>query len=489
MSGPQESPVGSLLRRRSTQSDSRPGRNIEPQIASGIGGTSSYFVKYLGLLLLSGLALVACVLAGSAGSTAASFACCLAVVTLYPRYWWPAAALCLTVLVPFSYVGSSGLLSVLTAGTLLMVGYVLTGSGRKATWIKTGLPLLVGLLLAYFLLQIPLGSSDNNLRKFLWACLVIFVMLTPVLVTEARQAASPVLGVLLLTGTIIASFAIIEYLTKSNPLTEFYANAPSPLIQKWGEYRVFTLLGHPLVNALFLAIAAAACLAVFLRGRHIRSLIVMAMCGVALVFTQSRAGIVALAVGVCCVLIGSLRGQIRRRSLFAFTILIVGVVVFFQVDNPLIQRNASSEGQGSSELRFAYLDVLPSLLNSASIWGTGPGLSDTALQGAGGYASSFPVESSAVQWLLSFGVVGFILYCLILTAVVVLAWRRSSTVGPSLFLTYCVAAAGFNVFEAYPALVVIPGVLLVVTISEADPHNLTKGLMSASRRGGIGGRT
>jgi O-antigen ligase len=444
------------------------------------------FLRHLGLLLMAVFCLMACVLVGSSGAILASLATFAATILTYPRYWWPAAALSSTILVPFSYASGNELSSIVTSGTLLMTAYVFTGGGRKANWLRAGLPILAGLLLVYFLVQMPFASSDNNVRKLIWIFLIMAVMIMPPFVTDARATAPPIVRVISISGFIISVFGIIEYVTKLNPLVDFYAAARNPLIQKWGDYRIFTLLGHPLVNALFLALVATVALALFLRLRHVPSLFLLVISSVSLVFTQSRTGIAAMAVGMSMVLLGSPKGETRRRALLASGLIIVAIIAFFQIDNPLMQRNGSAEGQGSSELRFAYLEVLPDLMDASSLWGTGPGLSDSALRDVGGFAASFPIESSVVQWLMSFGVTGFVLFLAIFAAIVVVSWRRSSILGPSLFMAYCVAAAGFNVFEGYPCLIVVPGVLLVMSIAEAEhPRSLAD--HTGSRRRHVGG--
>lgn len=467
----------------SQKTRSQGGKNLNASFGH-LSLSKSDFLRIVGLLLLSTVSVFACVAFGSSGAIAISIVDSLIISFLYPRHWWPASALCLTLLVPFSYVPGSAATSVFTAGTLVMVIYVFSGTGKKPTWLRDGLPILVFLSSIYLLILVPLGSSDNNLRKLLWAGLIVVIMLLPAIVTNARETAASILWVVIFTGFILSVLGIIEYFLKENPLADFFANASSPLTQKWGDYRIFTLMGHPLVNALFLAMSGTIALAVFLRRRYTPGLVLLVLTGVALIFTQSRTGIAALVVGVSLVLLGSARGQLWRRTMMAITLLAFAIVVFFQVDNPLIQRNASLEGQGSSELRFAYLEVLPVLMDAASVWGTGAGTSDSALQDIGGYAASFPIESSAIQLLVSLGVVGFALLALTVAGVLFSAWRRKAVMGPSVFAAYCVAAAGFNLFEAYPPLIVIPGALLVLTVAEADDQLLPNRSYAGEAGGG-----
>src|SRR5687767_1823889 len=62
------------------------------------------FLRVMGLLLLATVSIFACVAVGSSGAIAISILDSLIIGFLYPRHWWPASALCLTLLVPFSYL-------------------------------------------------------------------------------------------------------------------------------------------------------------------------------------------------------------------------------------------------------------------------------------------------------------------------------------------------------------------------------------------------
>jgi hypothetical protein len=423
--------------------------------------------RIFGLLGVAGLSLIACVFGGATAALAASLASSLVICMFYPRHWWPAGAASLVFLVPYSYTSGSATLSYLVPGSLIILAYVLSGLGQRPSWMGQGIAIFIGIFALYCVLQFPFGGSDNNSRKLIWSLLLISVVLLPSLTSRNNSILKPLVLMSMACGLVISTFGIIEYITKVNMFTEFFSLAPSPVTQKWGDYRILTMVGHPLVNATFLAISGTASLSSYLRWNYRPSLLILAMSSVALVFTQSRTGIAALAAGVGLALIGSARGKNRGRIVGAVMLLATAMLIFLQIENPLLQRNSSVEGQGSSELRFAYLEVLPGLMEAASVWGTGAGLSDSALEKVGGYASGYPIESSAIQLLVSLGTVGTLVFVSAVGGVLILSLRRGAFVAPSMFAAYVVAASGFNLFEAFPALIAIPGILLAACIAEA----------------------
>lgn len=425
-------------------------------------------LRVIGLLVIASASLLACVFGGPAATALACLGSPILVFLLYPTVWWPASALTLLLLVPFAYAPKNSLFEYLVPGTIIMTGYVLVNLGRKLPWLRHGFAIIAGLLAIYFVLQIPFGGSDNNLRKLIWILLVLGTILLPFLVTSEPASFRPIICMVLVSGAIIATYGIAEFLSKFNILTDFFARSPIPLAQKWGSYRIFTIVGHPLVNATFLATAGSAALAVFLKWNHKLSLFVFALTSVSLIFTQSRTGLVALLVGIAVSIFGSLRGGSTRRVYAVACVLAFAALVFFTVDNPLVQRNSSTEGQGSSELRLTYIDNLSELLRAATLWGTGPGLSDSALQKAGGYAAGFPIESSLIQIIIGFGIVGASLFICIILGVLILSFRRGAVIGPSMLVAYWVAASGFNLLEAFPTLIAIPGVILCACVLEAS---------------------
>ncbi|MCO4264404.1 O-antigen ligase family protein [Pseudarthrobacter sp. MDT3-26] len=430
--------------------------------------------RIAGLLAIAGVSLLACVFGGANGVVLAVLGPSLLVCAFYPRYWWPSAAATLLFLVPFAYASGGVIFSYLVPSTVIMFLYVLGNLGQRPEWMGHGVAILMGLLAVYCAFQIPFGGSDNNSRKLIWILLLFFVVLLPSIVSSDPRMIWPLALMVLVCGATLSVFGITEYVFKANVLSEFYAAAPSALTQKWGDYRILTIAGHPLVNATLLAVAGTAGLAVYLKWNYRSALLVLGLTASATILTQSRTGIAALVVGVGFALLGSMRGRSQGRFLASFSLLALAVVVFMQVDSPLAQRNSSVEGQGSSELRFAYLDNLPDLMQASSMWGTGPGLSDSALQKAGGYAAGFPIESSAVQILVSMGILGSVFLVAAILGVLVLSVRRGAFIAPAMLAAYLVAASGFNLFEAFPTLVALSGVLLSACVAEACVHTEQK---------------
>lgn len=466
----------------------RPYDDMPPAQASKGDGSWTSFRRMLGLLLLAGFSLLACVFGGANGVLAASLVSSLTVCLVYPRHWWPAGAASLILLVPFAYASGSATLSYLVPGSLIMLTYVLAGLGQRPPWMGQGVSILTGIFALYCAFQIPFGGSDNNSRKLIWTLLLIFVVLLPFLTSRNHLILKPIVLMVLGSGVVISIFGIIEYATRFNIFAEFFSLASSPLTQKWGDYRILTMVGHPLVNATFLAVSGTASLASYLRWNYRSSLLILVLSGAALVLTQSRTGIAALAVGIGFALIGSAKGKNKGRIIGAIMLLAIAMLIFVQIENPLSQRNSSVEGQGSSELRFAYLEVMPDLMDAASIWGTGAGLSDSALEKVGGYASGYPIESSAVQLVVSLGPLGTLLFVAAVGGVLILSVRRGAFIAPSMFAAYLVAASGFNLFEAFPALIAVPGILLSASVAEACDDSNDHGAAKRGERGMLGAR-
>lgn len=423
--------------------------------------------RIVGLFLLSGGSLLACIYGGAAGGLIAASVSSLLVAVIYPRHWWPAGAITLLIVVPFAYSAGGLTLSYLVPANLLTVAYFLASLGTRPHWRGQGLAIIISLFAIYCVWQIPFGGSDNNSRKLIWIFLLLFVVLMPSLIAADPRIVRPLVTMFVVCGAVISVIGMIEYASKHSVLADFYAASPNRLVQKWGDYRIFTIVGHPLVNATILSTVGTASIAAYLKWNARMALLVVALSGTAMIYTQSRTGIAALVVGVVLAMLGSARGRPSGRLLGSIVLISLSAIVFFQIENPLLQRNSSLEGRGSSELRLAYLDVLPDLMNAASLWGTGPGLSDSALRKIGGYAASFPIESSLVQWMVSFGILGFLLFASAVTVILITSMRKGAFIFPSMFAAYTVSACGFNLFEAFPSLIALPGILLASCIAEA----------------------
>ncbi|WP_420488631.1 O-antigen ligase family protein [Microbacterium atlanticum] len=213
-----------------------------------------------------------------------------------------------------------------------------------------------------------------------------------------------------------------------------------------------------------------------IRSGRLRWLPVLLVCLAGTAATASRSALLAAASGIAFALLLTLFRRSRRnatRAIVAVTTILCAAIALGPSVLGQATRN-EAEAEGSAALRFAYVDLLQPMLAVTSGLGTGPGSSDLALQRVGGAYASFPLESSAMQVVVSLGVPGTLLLLLLLASILIPALQRGAILGPTLIAAYVVAASGYNLLEAFPAALTLPMAGLMITVMEGNRGELTR---------------
>lgn len=384
-----------------------------------------------------------------------------AIVVAPPRFWLHLSA-GLTVLVPFTYLSSSNYETYFCPAIILLTVYL---AHRRSLALSKFEIVVWAFLLLYCVFLEFFGSSSDLNRKTIWILLFVLIAVASTTFLD-HDAHASIFRALICFGLTAAAFGIVEFSIGSNPLDAVYESATTPLTQKWPGYRILTTLGHPLVNGTVFAIAFTMIQArQSLRFSHYRmaaSIVFACAC----ILTASRTSILAVLCGTAACFLISLFNRNSRGAIYNFATIGLGYAAYVLISNPLSQRNGTADGQGSSDLRDQYLGALDDLLRTNDYLGTGAGSSSKAVTELGGMLGKYPIESSAVQIFVSLGLIGGVLV-VALTSRTLLNWiRNRNYVGPASLLAYLVAASGFNLFEAYPSLLSLLVLILVLGNSE-----------------------
>ncbi|MDT3316725.1 O-antigen ligase family protein [Microbacterium sp. KSW4-11] len=426
-------------------------RDVLPPVIVVLIGGAAYFTGIVQLIPIAiALALFSVVVSSQSSALAAAFA---------------------SIVLPLSYLDLPGALRVLQPFVVLpLLVFALRGRLRIPNWLGLG-PIVVGAaFVAYSSIvaaTTPFGPPEAAL---VW---VVSLAVAFVVVPSCSGVAfdvRPILAVLAVLSCIYGLVAILEFTTRSNALSGFFAASPVGLSQKWDAYRSMTSIGHPLLNGTVFAVCASGGLSALLQTGRLRWLVVTGIPLLAVFTTGSRSAVLACVAGssvaILCLLLSRARGPRGR----AFVAVIAGAVVLAVAGSGFLVESGRGvvEASGSAQLRFDYLQLLAPLVAISNGLGTGAGLSHSALLAVGGAYAQYPLESSALQALVSLGVPGFSLLVIAVGWIMIASARRGAVIGPAMFAAYVVAASGFNLLEAFPAALVIPMTALSLSIMEAQ---------------------
>jgi O-antigen ligase len=386
-------------------------------------------------------------------------ACVIASVLLPARYL-PAMALAVWALVPVTYLpGPVEAVRYLHPSVVTLTIWLVRGAGR---WRASpgGIPAVLGLL---SVLVASSTGSENLDRSLSWSLNVLVLLTIPLLAGEQprAEAAVSLLKVMRVVTLGLAVFAIVEYTQMWNPFAHSYMIGGQVIGQRWSVYRVQTLLGHPLMNAVFFAVTSTMFLAAAVNFRGRRDWGLAALSLLALWATGSRGGLLALAIGITVFVLAVIfaRGASvgTRSAVLLGATLGAGLVATFGW--PTVRN--SGEGAESMSYRLDVLERGLTLWRESPWLGTGPGTSQQALEGSG---THLVVESSAVQLLISVGLLGL----LVIGGTIVVQMRSSAGRPAGLVAMAVVVAAWtqlatFNALDAIPAVLVLPCCAVLAT--------------------------
>lgn len=288
-------------------------------------------------------------------------------------------------------------------------------------------------------------------------------------------------GALTAVMTVVAVFAIIEWVTSWNPWLEFTGNSSSAF-RVWGpqqfrgsQVRAEASFGHSIALGCSLAITLV--LTIIARMRNAAKLIVIGLLTVALILTFSRTAYITAGLGVVLLLLCTGRNLSSRMRAGLSAILVAGATLGLIITTSAFAENEDA----SSDAAFYRLwlwDLVPGLraLGASSLlYRTTDGTSTV-----GSFAS---IDSAVLLYALTNGWVPAAVLCIaLLIATVRLVLRGGD---PALVALVAQIPAFFTValITQYAHLVWFVAGMAVTGITQAAPNDLGTSLRpSASRR-------
>lgn len=388
-----------------------------------------------------------------------------------PAQWVPSLALIVFAFVPVRLVPSSGLFALAPAISIILFVWVvrklLTRSkttpkrmlakghrGAFATCVTGAVVLIVWSLFT-------LTFSDYPQSVLGWTSSLVVGALSTLLVRNAAEEAHLLTRTFITSGAILGGYAIIEGLLHTNFFFgTIYSMVGANSIQHWSVYRSEASFGHPLFAGTFFAIAGAMAVAAYMQQGQAKNLWLGAFSIAGLVFTVSRGQILAAAIAITvtfCVWLIS-RGE-RRLDKVVLLVGLAGIALFIVVEfSALLDRGNSTEAMASNQARDRAWNLAFQVAADHGWMGAGAGSSGAAVQ----YIDENTViENSALQLLVSVGILGVIAFFLIMFGASIFALASQSFSAFAGLFAYGVAALGYNAIERRSALVLL-GLLLVV---------------------------
>lgn len=392
-----------------------------------------------------------------------------ALLLALPRESLPAIALVLFAAVPVAYMSVPQFFGRFLTPAVIALAVFAARQALFERKVRSGGWVALATVLA-LCLAVSSAMSTNPGRSWLWSLTVVICIVFLVVVAQGQ------LGVTVprlyrtweWTAIMLSIFAVAEFAFGSNPIAELYYSAQdlSSGVSNWTTYRVRTMLGHPLMNALFFGPTATLLLLRFFETGRKVPLIGGALSVAALVLTGSRGGLLALGAGVMIGLVALLvrtRAQLGRKLIAVVILPAVLIVAYF---SPLIQDRLVT-GQASAGQRFDVLQVAAALIARDGLGGYGPGTAQSELTRRG---VDILLESSALQAILGLGLVTATALGLVLLLSVVGSFRRRHIAPAAAIIAYLVCASTFNIWDQYPGSMALVGLLILLGLgAEAQP--------------------
>lgn len=328
---------------------------------------------------------------------------------------------------------------------------------------------LTGTAVALALGMVPLVLVSPNKRfSIAWAFTFAVAVAAPLLLGDLDEEARRLRRALPWVGSLVAVYAIIEYLLEQNLVyAPVYAALGLDDLQHWSVYRSDASLGHPLVAGLFFTATLSFCVGRWLETRRPGMLVLALLTGSGIVTTVSRGSYIAAAVALTAVLLVALCVQAGHRLRRLVTLLAFGGVSLLAVNSDaFVERGLSAEGVSSLNSRNALPQIAAEAARASHWLGGGPAAS---LPLASPYNfQQLPIENSYLQLLIGVGAWGLALFVLVLVLAAVIALRRRNLSGFGALVGYAVAIGGFAALDSRRDLVVLLGLLVMVSICRPE---------------------
>lgn len=410
---------------------------------------------------------------GAAAAGAALLATVTLVVLLVmPSGALPSVALASFALLPVGYIPNVPPLvgRYLSPAVIVMVIWLLREVGAKRER-KEGPPKTWAILFMVLLSLSTVSAlwSLESGRTVLWTLTVGFAFFLPAIMSARHDpwAHEQLVKTWLLLGVALGAMAVIEGLTQMPLLGALYIDptgAGTGVSQNWSSVRATTTLGHPLMNGTFLACTAAfGLIRAFTSGSRLAITSgVFAAAGT--VFTVSRSAVAGLIVGLVvgtCVLLTSRNTSLSKKITWCLVSASVGLAA---VSSPLLaERAASAEGTSSAKSRGMLLDRALEISVEDSYAGSGGGTSQLRATQAG---LNLPIENSFGGVLVSLGVIGLIIFALLLIGLCISAARKKHSEIAAAVVTFSVTAAAYPLVDNIPTGLILLGFLAYLTFSK-----------------------
>ena len=306
-----------------------------------------------------------------------------------------------------------------------------------------------------FAFSVLSGLLNNGSLAFLLvnSAMVSFVwILSPKLLSRFNTLVENKVSILIVAFS-LGLVSVFEYFGQTNILGWYFAGSDLGLVQKWGGFRVLTVLGHPLVNGLVFAILGVIILILLLERFSITVFSTFLLVLYALALTTSRSGIAAFFAGAATVLV--IRTIQRNLKIAPLLMLVSAALVIASFINPndLFGRFTTAESASSNDYRFYIFTQVNKIIGAKGLTGGGPLSSASTWRKID--PSGLPLENSILQIISSQGpclaLLGFIGLLFAIRA----RYNQGLVNAAPVVITYLVCSAGFNLYEAYPSMLLV----------------------------------
>ena len=406
----------------------------------------------------------------------------LGTLFLVPVEVIPAVALTIFVLVPPRVLPQDGPLGALPLTTIVLVVWAFRrivldqGNGTRignaegtftagpptTAPFKTAAVVSGGLFFVWAVISI--FRSPDMQTSLGWLISFTAGALLPLLVGNARREAAHLHRAWMILGGWLGAYALVEAILHTNLLWgTLYNLIGLPNAQHWAVYRAGASFGHPLLAALFFAVAVALAVGTWLSTRSAWALAAAVFSGLGLAVTVSRGAMLAGAIAAAFAYLAALlvRGE-KRWSRFAAGagLAIVGVVGIIQFD-AFSARDTSAEGALSTGARDLAWWVALQAGHLTNWIGSGTGTSGIT----GRLFTDVVIESSLLQLLIGVGIPGLLLFALMVGSAFFHALSVRAVGAAAGMLAFAICISSFNALDGVRSMHLLLGCLFIMTLS------------------------
>jgi hypothetical protein len=352
-------------------------------------------------------------------------------------------------------------------------------TNAPATPFKTAAVMFGGLFFVWALVSI--FRSPDMQTSLGWLISFTAGALLPLVVGSARREAAHLQRAWMVLGGWLGAYALVEAILHANLLWgTLYNLIGLPNAQHWAVYRAGASFGHPLLAALFFAVAVSLAIGAWLTTRSAWALAAAVFSGLGLAVTVSRGAMLAGAVGAAFAYLAALliRGE-KRWSRFAAGagLAIVGVVGILQFD-AFAARDTSAEGELSTGARDLAWWVAIQAGHLTNWIGSGTGTSGIT----GRRFTDVVIESSLLQLLIGIGIPGLLLFALMIGAAFFHALSLRAVGAAAGILAFSICISSFNALDGVRSMHLLLGCLFILTLNPPTTPSLQPETAGRDRR-------